>query len=74
MTFIEVPVNESEITTDLSNYCKVLSKFKDRKLDMKSLDCLFRNLGSASLREAKDFLFCSYKGIKGDIGNCEMKI
>lgn len=74
MTFIDVPVNEPEVTSDLSNYCQVLSKFKDKKLDMKSLDCLFRNLNSVALSEAKDFLFCSYKGIKGDIGNCEMKI
>ena len=39
-TFIDIPLC-SEINSDLSNMFTILSKLQDKKLDMRSLDCLF---------------------------------
>lgn len=73
-TFIEIPLGPAEISADLSSYCEILSKFREARLDNKSLDCLFRNLTSSSLSEAKDFLFSSYKAVRGVKTNCETKL
>jgi hypothetical protein len=73
-TFIEIPLGSAEINADLSSYCEIMSKLNDSRIEIKSLDCLFRNLSSSSLSEAKDFLFSSYKAVRGVKTNCETKL